>query len=266
MVDWEAVNRANWDERVPIHFASAFYDVPAFLAGRTTLSARERAAFGCLRGRRLIHLQCHFGLDTLSWAREGADVTGVDFSPAAIAAARELAAQAGIAARFECAEVLGLDGAFDGKFDIVYTGLGALCWLPDIARWALVVARLLRPGGELYLHEFHPFEWVFDEQDTCAKYDYFTGAMGLAVDMPGSYADPGAVTRHTATVQWNHGLGAVITALIEAGMHIRRLEEHDSSVIRRWPFMVPAPDGGWRMPAERTSLPLLYTLRAEKPA
>ena len=265
MADWLATNRANWDERVPIHVASAFYDVPGFLAGRTTLGARDRAALGCVRGRRLIHLQCHFGLDTLSWAREGAVVTGIDFSPAAIAAARELAERAGLTARFECAEVLGLDAAFDGGFDVVYTGLGALCWLPDIARWARVVARLLRPGGELYLQEFHPFEWVFDEQETRLRYDYFTGPAGLRVDLRGSYADAAAATRHNATVQWNHGLGAVITALVDTGLRIRRLQELDRSAIRRWPFMTPAGDGDWHMPPERTNLPLLYVLQADKP-
>jgi SAM-dependent methyltransferase len=261
---WLDVNCANWDERVAIHLDSNFYDVPGFLAGRSTLRPQECAELGDVGGKRLVHLQCHFGLDTLSWARKGAEVLGIDFSPAAIDAARSIAKQAELTAHFECADVYGIDPGFDGTFDIVYTGLGALCWLPDIDRWARVVARLLKPGGELYLHEFHPFEWIFDERETQAKYDYFTAPAGLHIDLPGSYADPAATTRHNATVQWNHGIGAVVTALVQAGLHIRSLVEHDGSVVQRWPFMVKQ-EGGWRMPPGRSNLPLLYTLRAGRP-
>ncbi|MEE2971842.1 MAG: methyltransferase domain-containing protein, partial [Planctomycetota bacterium] len=155
-------NLACWDERVAIHLRSDFYDVPAFLSGRSTLREFETEEVGPVADRSLLHLQCHFGLDTLSWARLGARVTGLDFSPAAVAAARDLARQADIPASFVQGDVLQADRILgDRRFDIVYTGLGALCWLDDLRTWSDVASKLVRPGGFLYLAEFHPVTDMF---------------------------------------------------------------------------------------------------------
>ncbi len=266
--DWRRINRAHWDERVPIHLRSALYDVASFKAGRSSVRSDQIRDLAPVTGKRLVHLQCHFGLDTLSWARLGAEVTGLDFSAPAVAAARALAAEIGVPARFIEADVYDAPAVLTETFDIVYTGIGALMWLPDIARWAKVVARLLRPGGELYLVEFHPTEWVLSDSDPrVIQFDYFTPAEGLAqVDPPGSYADRGAHTSANETRQWNHGLGAVVTALIRAGLTITELRESDREVLQRWPVLEPAADRTWRMPAHLPSLPLMYTLRARRPA
>lgn len=262
MTSWRETNRSYWDERVPLHVRGSFYDVDGFKAGRSTLRDYELADVGDVTGAELVHLQCHFGLDTLSWERRGARVTGVDFSAPAIASARALAGELGSAAEFVEADVYDAAMTLGRRFDVVYTGRGALCWLPDVVRWAAVVAALLRPGGRFYLTEFHPVEWIFGEDDVVAKYDYFTPAEGLPYTFGGSYADRSAVTTANDTVQWNHPLGEVVTALVGAGLAVRLLREHATSPLQRWPFMVPADDGTWRMPDDRPSLPFMYSILA----
>jgi SAM-dependent methyltransferase len=178
---WRELNQAMWNERVPLHLRSRLYDLPKFKAGALSLRSHEIADLGDVRGKELIHLQCHFGKDTLSWARLGAHVTGLDFSEGAVRAAIALAAEIGVDARFVTADVYDAPEALGGHtFDIVYTGVGALCWLPDMTRWAKVVFNLLQPGGELYLYEFHPLKWIFGETDKPEIIDaYFTPAEGF---------------------------------------------------------------------------------------
>lgn len=262
---WLERNRDGWNERVPIHVASDFYDVDGFKAGRSDLRSYELKDVGSVRGKDLVHLQCHFGLDTLSWAKRGARVTGLDFSAPAIEAATRLAAEMGVQAKFVVANVYDAPAVLRRQFDIVYTGRGALCWLPDVRRWAAVVSRLLRPGGLFYLTEFHPLEWVFAEDSLEVKFDYFTPTAGFAYSQSGSYAEPTAATTHDQTVQWNHNIGDVVTALIRAGLEIQSVREHDATDYRRWPFLVAGEDGRWRVPEGRPSLPLMYVMRAVKP-
>jgi SAM-dependent methyltransferase len=263
--EWLAVNRALWDERVPIHVASAFYDVDAFLAGGSTLRSFELEEVGEVEGLTLVHAQCHFGLDTLSWARRGARVTGLDFSAPAIEAARKLAADAGLEAEFVPADVYAAVEAIGGRrFDLVYTGLGALNWLPDIERWARVMASLVAPGGRFYLAEFHPFSAVFADDDLTVAYSYFH-TEPFVWDEPGTYADPDAPTVHNRSIEWNHGLGAVVSALIAAGLRIELLHEHDYTLFPRWPFLEQAGNGIYRLPTRTPSLPLMYSLLASGP-
>ena len=267
MSDWRETNRAMWDERVPIHVASEYYDVDGFLDGGDTLRDFEPAELGDVDGRTLVHLQCHFGLDTLSWARRGARVTGLDFSAPAVEAARDVAARAGLRhARFVKGDVYAAAEALDGeRFDVVYTGLGALNWLPDAARWAEVVARLLKPGGRFYLVEFHPIEQVLGEEDLTVTMPYFHDEP-FVWDEPGTYADTSAPTRHNRSFEWTHGLGEVVTVLLDAGLTLRALHEHDYTLHQRWPFLERDPDRRlYRMPADRPSLPLMYSLLAEAP-
>jgi SAM-dependent methyltransferase len=235
-----------WDGWVPIHLRSDFYDVDAFLSGENTLQEFEIAEVGDVRGKNLLHLQCHFGLDTLSWARLGATVTGVDFSEPAIVGARELAAQAGLTptATFVVSDVYDAPSALaDRRFDIVYVSWGALVWLPDLARWAEVVSQCLTPGGFLYLAEAHPFLRAADD-------DYFR-AEPEEIQSTETYADPNARTPPVPSYEWAHPLGQIVTAIADTGLRISFLHEFPGGAYRRLGFD--------EVPASR---PAMYTLKA----
>ncbi|MFB6893989.1 class I SAM-dependent methyltransferase [Kitasatospora sp. NPDC056327] len=263
--DWLATNRANWDGRVPVHVASEFYDVAGFVEGGDPMRAFEVDEVGDVTGRTLLHLQCHFGLDTLSWARRGATVTGLDFSGPAVEAATELAGRIGAdTARFVVSDVYGAVEALGGRtFDVVYTGMGALCWLPDIARWARTAAALVSPGGFLYLAEFHPFADILGDDGRTVEYDYFDRD-ATVWDDPSTYTD-GEVppTAPTVTVEWQHGIGEVVSALVAAGLRIEFLHEHDFTLFARFPVL--EHDRGYRYPAGRPRVPLMYSIRASRP-
>jgi SAM-dependent methyltransferase len=265
--EWIETNRANWDERVPIHVSGEFYDVEAFKAGQEErLRPFELSEVGDVAGKDLVHLQCHFGIDTLSWARHGARVTGLDFSAPAVEAASSLAVELGLDAEFVEANVYDAVEALGNRtFDVVYTGLGALIWLPDIRRWARVVAELLRPGGFLYLAEFHPITHVFGDEDLSIVNDYFPGEEPTVWEDQGTYADLEAETVHNRTYEWNHTLGDVVSAVIEAGLAVELLSEHDYTLFPRWPFLVKSGFDTYRLPEGTPKLPLMYSLRARKP-
>jgi 2-polyprenyl-3-methyl-5-hydroxy-6-metoxy-1,4-benzoquinol methylase len=257
------LNRAWWDERVPLHTKSDFYDVDGFLGGATALRPFEPEELGDVAGLSLVHLQCHFGLDTLSWARLGANVTGLDFSAPAMDAAAELTERAGLQADWVVSDVMRADEALGGRrFDVVYTGLGALNWLDDVQRWARVVAELVAPGGFLYLSEFHPFTWVFADDDLSIELDYFQRE-AFVFDDPGTYADLEAKTRHNSTEEWQHTLGDVVSAVIDAGLELELLHEHDYTLFPRWPFL-EQHGAVYNQPAGRPRLPLMYSLRARR--
>ena len=263
--EWREANRANWDERVPIHVSGEFYDVAGFKAGGERLRPFELSEVGSVSGKDLVHLQCHFGIDTLSWARRGARVVGLDFSAPAIEEARRLADELGLEADFVQSDVYGAAGALGGRdFDVVYTGLGALNWLPDIRGWARVVASLVRPGGFLYLSEFHPFSWVFGDEDLTVAHDYFHGEEPEVWDEPGTYADLDAETVHNRTYEWNHTLGEVVSAVIEAGLILEFLHEHDHTLFPRWPCLEKVGFDTYRLPDGKPRLPLMYSLRARR--
>jgi SAM-dependent methyltransferase len=220
---------------------------------------------GPVDGRTLLHLQCHFGLDTLSWARLGARVTGLDFSGPAVEAAARLAHDVGVDAEFVQADVYdAVDALEQRRFDVVYTGKGALNWLPDIGRWAEICAALVAPGGTFYLSEFHPVSDIFAWRTLEPERSYFETAPCFD-DSPGTYADLEAVTTHNASYEWQHPLGSVITALIEAGLRIEFLHEYPFTLFPRWPFLVSQDDGTFVLPPEMPPLPLVYSVRATKP-
>jgi len=265
--EWREANRASWDERVPIHVSGEFYDVAAFKAGEERLQPFEIAEVGDVAGKDLLHLQCHFGIDTLSWARRGARVTGLDFSGPAVEAAGGLASEIGLEATFVQSVVYEAVKATGGKtFDIVYTGRGALNWLPDIERWAGVVAELIKPGGFLYLTEFHPFTEVFGDDDLSVEHDYFQDEEPRMWDEPGTYADFEAETVHNVTYEWNHTLGKVISAVITAGLDVELLHESDYTKFARWPILEKTGFDTYRLPAGTPRIPLMYSLRACRPA
>ena len=267
-------NRANWDERAPAHAASPDYGVQQFIADPGHLSrvvTFDRLRLGELTGQRAVHLQCHIGTDTISLARLGATVTGLDFSPASIAQARDLAERTGTPARFEVSDVYAAaDVLGRAEFDLVYTGIGALCWLPSIRRWAEVVAALLKPGGRLFLREGHPVMWSLA--------DPLPASGELVIDLPyfeqrephtwtegGTYVETSAVFSHTTTHEWSHGLGETVTALLDNGLQVTELTEHDSVPWEAMPgYMVCGDDGEWRLADRPWRLPVSFTLQAVK--
>jgi SAM-dependent methyltransferase len=269
-----AANLASWEERVPVHAASDMYGVDRFLADAGRISgvvAFDAPRVGDVRGKRLLHLQCHFGMDTLSWARLGAEVTGLDFSPAALAEARRIAEAAGLDARFVETELYDGPDVLDETFDVVYTGVGALNWLPDLARWADVIRRFLVPGGLLYLRESHPMLGTIDDARDdrlmVVRYPYFASAEPLRWEESGTYTDGAEDLGPTVSYEWMHPLSEVIGSLLAAGFTLTSFDEHDSLEYRFFEWMIPDPDaeGRWVLPEGRARLPLMYSLTATAP-
>ena len=267
------INRRHWDERAPAHAASPGYGVDRFVTDPTFLSrvvTFDLPRIGDLHGLRGVHLQCHIGTDTISLARLGARMTGLDLSPASLEQARRIAAAAGAAVDFVESDVYGAADVLPAaEFDLVFTGVGALCWLPDIARWARVVNALLRPGGRLFLREGHPMLWAVDDRQSdriVVDFPYFETADPIVWDEPGTYVETEVEFVHTVTHSWNHGLGEIVTALLDDGMTITQLIEHDSVPWEALPGqMVRGEDEEWRLRARPERLALSYTLQAVKP-
>ncbi|MBZ0205977.1 MAG: class I SAM-dependent methyltransferase [Flavobacteriales bacterium] len=257
-----ALNRALWNARTTHHVGSKFYDVQAFLGGRNALSARELELLGNVAGKRVLHLQCHFGLDTLSLARMGAEMTGLDFSEVAIKEARKLAPRAGLKAEFIEANVLDLQPQLEGKFDIVFTSYGVLGWLPELGTWAQIIARYLKPGGKLVLVEFHPAVWMFNNAFSKVAYSYFNREV-IEETEQSTYADTSA-TINLKSHGWNHSIAETITALLDAGMHIDRFEELDGSPHDCFGKTVKGEDGMYRIQGMEGKLPMVYTLVASR--
>ncbi len=260
-------NLRRWNELVPIHAASRFYDVEGFLGGKCALLPIEREELGDVRGKSLVHLQCHFGMDTLSWARRGARVTGVDFSPAAIEEARSLARRADLDARFVVSEVTRASEALSGEtFDVVFTSWGVLGWLPDLAGWARTVAKLLKPGGTFYIAELHPVILLFSARDGALVrgYPYFRADGPITEEVDGTYADRGAAIANRREHCWIFELGQIVTELLDAGLRIEWLREHDATCCAIVPTLVEGEDRLFRVPAGELSLPLSFSLRATR--
>jgi SAM-dependent methyltransferase len=271
--DYAAVNRANWDERVPAHAASPDYAVDKFLADPRFLSDVVRfdlPLIGDIAGLRGVHLQCHIGTDTISLARLGASMTGVDFSEPAISQARALAERTGADATFVSSDVYeAVDAIGAGAFDLVFTGIGALCWLPSVSQWARVVASLLRPGGRLFIREGHPMLWsLADSRDDgllVVEYPYFEREEPIIFDEGGTYVATDAVFEHTLTHEWNHGMGEIVTSLFDAGMAITGLTEHETVPWEALPGQMEQIGGGeWRLTDRPWRLAHSYTLQAVK--
>lgn len=267
-----AENRANWDDRVPIHWGSEEYDAAGFIADASVLSdvvAFDRQYLGDVSGKTLLHLQCHFGKDTLSLARLGAEVTGIDFSEAAISAARRLSRDSGTPGRFVVADVYRAPEVVPEQFDVVYTGVGAINWLPDIARWARVVAAFVKPGGVFYIREGHPImwsvDWERDDDDLVLRAPYFELQHPWSDEWDETYAGDGKIA-NPVSHEWNHGLGEIFTALTGAGLRVTLLHEHRELEWQALPIMEQSPvHRRWALPdALRDRLPLMFTLMAEK--
>jgi SAM-dependent methyltransferase len=268
------VNRASWDERAEAHAVSPDYALAEFINDPAFLSQVvrfDRERLGDVNGLRGVHLQCHIGTDTVSLARLGARMTGLDFSPTSLAQARRLAAQVGAEVDFVDAEVYDAVSALGaGAFDLVFTGIGALCWLPSVRRWADVVEALLAPGGRLFIREGHPMLWTLEDSRgdglLVVHYPYFERPEPTIDEAPGTYVETAASFEHNLTHSWNHGLGEIVTALLDAGLAIMSLVEHDSVPWDALPGqMQKDASGEWRLIDRPWRLAHSYTLQASKP-
>jgi len=274
-VDHLALNRANWDDRAGVHATSRGYDLPRYRADPTAIShvvAFDRPLLGDIAGLETVHLQCHIGTDTLSLHRLGARVTGLDLSPASLAVARELAFDTGADIAYVESDVeRAVDVLGAGRFDLAYTGVGALCWLPSMARWAQAVAGLLRPGGRLFVRDAHPALLAIGEDHPDRlqlDYPYFEMPEPMIWDDEVTYVDADRPLTATRSAEWNHGLGEIVTALLASGMELTGLVEQSTVP---WPalpeLMEPADiEGEFRLRERPERLPLTFTIQAVKRA
>lgn len=257
-----AANRHGWNLRTEVHKTSTFYDVESWKAGKTSLTPIELHDLGNeVAGRSLLHLQCHFGQDTLSWARLGAsEVVGCDLSDKAIEYARELTAELALPARFVCCNVYDLPQHLEGQFDIVFTSYGTIGWLPDLERWAAVVRHFLRPSGTFYIADFHPVVWMFDDRMERLQYPYLGGEV-IETEQVGTYADRYAGIEYKE-YGWNHSLSEVINSLIGQGLQIEHLNEYDYSPFDCFEKTVRSTDGRYRIRGLEGIIPMVYSVRA----
>lgn len=260
--DYLDINQSFWDARVEDHLDSEFYDVQSFIEGRNSLNSIELQFLSKIRGKKILHLQCHFGQDSISLARMGAEVTAVDFSPKAIEAGKRLNERCGTDVNFIECDIYKLPQVLKERYDIVFTSYGTIGWLPKIQRWANVVAQFLKPGGQFVMAEFHPFIWTFDDDLEEITYSYFNGPAISAVEQ-GSYADHSAPTE-SKYMGWNHGLSEVMNALKSEGIDIVNFEEYDWSPYDVFPAMVEGPKGEFRIEKWKGLVPLVYALEGEK--
>lgn len=258
--DYLTANKALWNKRTTIHLASEMYNMPAFLAGASSLNSYELALLGDIKGKKILHLQCHFGQDTLSLARMGAEVTGVDLSDTAIAKARELAEQLDLAATFVCCDVLAADQYIEEKFDIVFSSYGTIGWLPSLEKWGGIIHHFLKPGGQFIFVEFHPFVWMLDDDSfTEIVYPYFN-KMTFKETHTTSYSD-GPAHEPLLSYSWNHPLSEVFLTLLNNGLAITDFQEYDSSPYNCFPNTVKI-EGGYQIKSREGKLPMVYSIIA----
>lgn len=266
MDEYLRANQNLWDEWTGEHERSPFYNLEGFKAGQERLKSIELEEVGDVQGKKLLHLQCHFGLDTLAWARHGAIASGVDLSPESIRLAQSLSQELDIPAHFICSDILHLPTVLHEEFDIVFTSYGVLHWLPDLNRWGQVIASFLKPGGFFYIVEDHPFMRVFSsdpDQGIQVNNPYFFANLPHKEEIQGSYATNFKGETRTYYL-WDHSLGEVINSLIEAKLKIEFLHEFPVALRAKFPTMIQGTDGYWRFQREHNMIPLLFSLKASK--
>jgi ubiquinone/menaquinone biosynthesis C-methylase UbiE len=262
--EYLTINQALWDERTKSHVDSEFYDLKGFMEGKNMLRSIELNLLGDIKGQKLLHLQCHFGLDTLSMARMGAQVTGVDFSGEAISRANTITAAAQLQARFIQSDIYALPEIHDELYDLVFSSYGTIGWLPDINRWAGVVAKMLRPGGRFVFVEFHPVVWMFDNDFKQVEYKYANDAP-IYEELEGSYTDGSEQLRHPS-VSWNHGLAEVIQALLSQGLQLQQFQEFDYSPYDCLSHLEEQAPNVFRIKHLGNKIPMVYAIAMVKPA
>jgi len=252
-------NKKLWNQRTTVHKDSSFYDVTAFLKGKTSLNEIELRELGDVRGKKILHLQCHFGMDSLSLSRTGAQVTGVDLSDAAIEEARRLNEELSLDAKFICCNVYDLKEHVKEQFDIVFTTYGVIGWLPDLNKWAEIVSYFLKPGGFFYMAEFHPVVWMLDEDFKQVKY-YYHNRETIVMEAQGTYTDRYADIQGKE-YSWNHSISEVLNALLSQNLQLKFFNEYSYSPYPCFRNVVQGPDGKWRVKGLEDKIPMVYSLK-----
>jgi len=263
MNKYSETNQSLWNGWAKINTKSKLYDNDSFKAGRCSLKSTELEEVGDVAGKSMLHLQCHFGQDTLSWARRGAKVTGIDFSKDAIDLAKSLSSELDIPAEFVNCDIYKLTEVIDRKFDVVFTSYGVLYWLCDLNKWGEIVAHFLKPGGLFYIVEFHPFVTMFDETGEKFEFPYFHTGEAIKWEVEGSYANPEEEFKHDS-YEWAYGLGDVVSALIRAGLRIEFLHEFPYSNCSCRPYTKEISPGKYVHPRIKHELPYMFSIRAIK--
>ncbi len=256
------INKNSWNKRAELHFDSEFYDVKGFLAGKSSLNFIELDLLGDVKSKSVLHLQCHFGQDSISISRLGAKVTGVDLSDKAIEFARELAQNDNSDAEFICCDIYDLPNHSGEKFDIVFTSYGTIGWLPDLDKWAKVVSHFLKPNGKFVFVEFHPYVWMYDDDFEDIAYNYFKDELIIEIK-DSSYTD-GKFSESVENISWNHSLSEVINSLINNGLEIDTFDEYDYSPYDIFPGSIEVEKGKFRIKKFGNKLPLIYSITATK--
>lgn len=255
-------NKDGWNKRTTVHKDSAFYDVEGFKNGQSSLNKIELDELGDVKGKRLLHLQCHFGQDSLSWARAGAVVTGIDLSDEAIKTAQKLSKEINVPAAFVCCNVYDTLQYVSTPFDIVFTSYGVIGWLPDLDKWAKIISQSLKPGGIFFMVEFHPVVWMMDENFQHIKY-YYHNEEVIVDEQTGTYTDRNAPIQYKE-YSWNHSISEVLNALISNGLTITHFNEFNFSCYNCFNNMVQGQDGYWRIKGIENKIPMMYSVKAVK--
>lgn len=256
------INKASWNKRTAVHIQSDFYDVPGFLKGKNSLNSIELDLLGDVSGKKVLHLQCHFGQDSISLARLGAKVTAVDLSDAAIDYGKKLNEQTKTDVTFICCDIYDLPNHLNEAFDIVFTSYGTIGWLPDINKWAGLVAKYLKPKGAFIIAEFHPVVWMYDNDFSKIHYRYFNDAP-IEETEEGTYTNPEAELKQDY-ISWNHGLGEVVNSLINKGLTIQSLQEFDYSPYNCFSHTVEFEPGKFQIKHWENKVPMVYSIKAVK--
>lgn len=256
------INKQLWNNKTEVHLNSEFYDNENFIKGKSSLNQIELALLGDVKGKTILHLQCHFGQDTISLSRMGAKTVGVDLSDKAIATAKDLAQQTNANAEFICCDVYDLPKHLNQQFDIVFTSYGTIGWLPDLDKWAKIVSQFLKPGGQFIFVEFHPVVWMFDDDFKTIAYNYFNVEPIIEIE-EGTYADKNADIKQQA-ISWNHDLSEVINSLIKNGISIQQFNEYDYSPYNCFNETIEAAPNKYRIKHLGAKIPMIYSLVGEK--
>lgn len=262
MEDYLSINKQAWNQVVDKHFESEFYDVKNFINGKDPLNEPELTLLGDIRGKTILHLQCHFGMDTLALVRKGASVSGIDFSEKAIEKARELSQMVHLDAEFICSDIYSLNISHDKLFDIVFTSYGTIGWLPDLDRWASVLSKHLRKGGIFVMADFHPMIWMFDKSFSQFQYSYFN-IEKIREEEQGSYADTSS-EKNRITFGWNHPISEILNSLINAGFELQSFNEFDYSPYSCFENCVRIEDRKYKIAHLQDKVPMMYSIKAIK--
>ena len=258
------INKQTWNNKTDVHIASEFYDNESFLNGKSTLNTIELALLGDVKGKKILHLQCHFGQDTMTLARMGASTVGVDLSDKAVERATAFAKQLELDATFVCCDLYDTPKYLDEQFDLVFTSYGTIGWLPDLAKWANVITHFLKPGGQFIMADFHPVVWMYDDDFTKVFYNYFN-VEPIIEDTSGTYAEKNA-DLVDKSVGWNHPISEILNSLLQSGLELKQFNEFDYSPYNCLHDMEESETGKFRIKAFGNKIPMVYSILASKKA